>query len=213
VIPREAHAVVRVGDMAALTETLVRTVLERKLPGELAFESLDENKHSSAVFADYREVLREVLAAPHGPLRHLQDASVTFATVETSAATDVVTFGFFARSSCEDSLTQFAAELEQRYAQVSAVQHSFAAWQPQPHAFFTRLVARAAAEQNPPLYAVHAGLECGVILQRAAGRLQAAASIGPTIRGAHSPDERLSVQSCVRFVHWIDQIVAALEQE
>jgi dipeptidase D len=48
---------------------------------------------------------------------------------------------------------------------------------------------------------VHAGLECGIIASKYPQ--MEFASIGPTIKGAHSPDERLhigSVEKCWKFL-------------
>jgi len=53
----------------------------------------------------------------------------------------------------------------------------------------------------PHVLAIHAGLECGIIGERMPG--MDTISIGPTIRGAHSPDERVyvaSVQKAWRFL-------------
>jgi len=45
--------------------------------------------------------------------------------------------------------------------------------------------------------AVHAGLEAGEIAAHLPGL--SAVSIGPTIEGAHSPQERLDIESVGRF--------------
>jgi len=45
--------------------------------------------------------------------------------------------------------------------------------------------------------AIHAGLECGVIKDKFEG--MDAISLGPTIRGAHSPDERVHIGSVHSF--------------
>lgn len=45
--------------------------------------------------------------------------------------------------------------------------------------------------------AIHAGLECGVIGERIPGMDMV--SFGPTIRGAHSPDERVLVPTVQPF--------------
>jgi dipeptidase D len=51
--------------------------------------------------------------------------------------------------------------------------------------------------QRPDVVACHAGLECGII-----GRHypeMEMISFGPNIRGAHSPDEKVQVESVERF--------------
>lgn len=50
--------------------------------------------------------------------------------------------------------------------------------------------------ETPGVLAIHAGLECGILGERIPG--VDCVSFGPTITGAHSPDER--VQVCVRVL-------------
>lgn len=49
----------------------------------------------------------------------------------------------------------------------------------------------------PELKAIHAGLECGIIGQKLPGFQSV--SYGPTIRGAHSPDERVKIATVAPF--------------
>ena len=50
---------------------------------------------------------------------------------------------------------------------------------------------------EPVVRAIHAGLECGLFLEKYPGLDMI--SFGPTIKGAHSPDERLNIDSTLRF--------------
>ncbi len=45
--------------------------------------------------------------------------------------------------------------------------------------------------------AIHAGLECGLIYEKIKGIDMI--SFGPTIRGAHTPEEMIEVKSTQRF--------------
>lgn len=45
--------------------------------------------------------------------------------------------------------------------------------------------------------AIHAGLECGIIGEKLPG--VQSVSYGPTIRGAHSPDERVKISTVAPF--------------
>ncbi|MBR6649144.1 MAG: aminoacyl-histidine dipeptidase [Bacteroidaceae bacterium] len=72
---------------------------------------------------------------------------------------------------------------------------------------------KVACEQYTALFggeakikAIHAGLECGLFLEKAPHLDMI--SFGPTMRGVHSPDERLSISSTARF--W-QHLVALLE--
>jgi dipeptidase D len=50
---------------------------------------------------------------------------------------------------------------------------------------------------SPKVRAIHAGLECGLFLEKYPDLDMI--SFGPTIKGAHSPDERLEISSVVKF--------------
>ena len=55
--------------------------------------------------------------------------------------------------------------------------------------------------RSPKIRAIHAGLECGLFLNKYPALDMA--SIGPTIEGAHSPDERLHIESTQKFWKWV----------
>jgi dipeptidase D len=62
--------------------------------------------------------------------------------------------------------------------------------------------------KEPKVTAIHAGLECGIIGARFPGMDMI--SFGPTVLGAHSPDERVHIPSVKRF--W-DLLSRVLENE
>ncbi|CAM9674245.1 unnamed protein product [Discosporangium mesarthrocarpum] len=64
---------------------------------------------------------------------------------------------------------------------------------------------------EPELLALHAGLECGVIRERSPGMDMV--SFGPTIHGAHSPDERVQISTVEPFWNLILATLARLAQE
>jgi len=82
-------------------------------------------------------------------------------------------------------------------------------WKPNPDSPILRqakAVYPSLFGKEPNVTAIHAGLECGIIGDRFPGMDMI--SFGPTITGAHSPDERVEVASVKRF--W-DLLVAMLE--
>jgi len=62
--------------------------------------------------------------------------------------------------------------------------------------------------KEPKVTAIHAGLECGIIGDRFPGMDMI--SFGPTIVGAHSPDERVDVPSVRRFWDFLTALLAAV---
>ena len=59
--------------------------------------------------------------------------------------------------------------------------------------------------------AIHAGLECGIINERVGGGLDMV-SFGPTITGAHSPDEQVYVESVAKIWQFFCAVLKKLTQ-
>lgn len=73
-------------------------------------------------------------------------------------------------------------------------------WSPNPKSEIISIGKNAYMKlfnQEPQMKAVHAGLECGLFLEKYP-ELEMI-SIGPTMKGCHSPDERLEIKSVERF--------------
>ena len=62
---------------------------------------------------------------------------------------------------------------------------------------------------QPQVRSIHAGLECGLFLQKYPDLEMI--SIGPTLRGVHSPDEKLEIASVGRFWQFLTGILGALK--
>lgn len=77
---------------------------------------------------------------------------------------------------------------------------SYPGWTPRPDARIVTLMSgiyRDRFKEEPHVLACHAGLECGILGTNYPGMEMI--SFGPTIRGAHSPDERASISSVQKF--------------
>lgn len=86
---------------------------------------------------------------------------------------------------------------------------AYPGWQPQPGAEIVNVVKAAIGEitgTEPPVKAIHAGLECGIIGEKLPG--VQSVSFGPTIKGAHSPDERVQISTVKPF---FDSVLKVLE--
>ena len=55
------------------------------------------------------------------------------------------------------------------------------------------------------MLAIHAGLECGLFLEKFPDLDMI--SFGPTLRGVHAPGEKLELASMDRFVKLLDDVV------
>ena len=65
--------------------------------------------------------------------------------------------------------------------------------------------------KDPHICAIHAGLECGVIGEKVEGMDMV--SFGPTIKGPHSPDERVEINSVDKFWHLLLKILRELAKK
>ena len=64
---------------------------------------------------------------------------------------------------------------------------------------------------KPHVVACHAGLECGII--GANYPEMEMVSFGPTIRGAHSPDERANIPSAQKFWAFLKEILKEIPKK
>jgi dipeptidase D len=62
--------------------------------------------------------------------------------------------------------------------------------------------------QEPVVRAIHAGLECGLFLDKYPDMDMI--SFGPTIRGVHAPGERLDLASLDKFVDHLTDVIEKL---
>ena len=73
-------------------------------------------------------------------------------------------------------------------------------WTPDPDSAILKVAEKKYQElfkEKPKVAACHAGLECGILGQNYPDMDMI--SFGPTINGAHSPDERVSISSVQKF--------------
>jgi dipeptidase D len=81
-------------------------------------------------------------------------------------------------------------------------------WKPNPDSPIVALSAKSYKKlfnTEPEVLAIHAGLECGLIGDKYPQMDMI--SFGPTIKGAHSPDERLDIESTVKFWNLLIEVL------
>ena len=82
---------------------------------------------------------------------------------------------------------------------------SYPGWNPNPEAKIVKLMVDLYSKINhgekPAVNACHAGLECGILGTNYP--TMEMISFGPTITGAHSPDERVNIKSVQKFWHYL----------
>ena len=84
----------------------------------------------------------------------------------------------------------------------------YPAWKPNPESPLLALakkVHKNLFKKEPEVKAIHAGLECGIIGDKFPGMDMI--SFGPTIMGAHSPDERVQISTVDKFWKFVESLV------
>lgn len=152
-------------------------------------------------------LLNAIYACPHGVIAMSRDipnfveTSTNLASVKMKEGSILVTTS--QRSSVESSKKDIADMVGSVFSLAGAtIEHSsgYPGWAPNPGSDILRISVesyRRLFSQEPEVLAIHAGLECGLIGAIYPGMDMV--SFGPTIKGAHSPDERLHIDSTVKF--------------
>lgn len=121
------------------------------------------------------------------------------------------------RSSVESSKFDVAQQLKSAFelAEIPVTfSGSYPGWKPKPGAEIIQIMDRIYQEKfgdKPAVVACHAGLECGII--GANYPKMEMVSFGPTIKGAHSPDERASISSTQKFWDFLKDILANIPEQ
>jgi len=154
------------------------------------------------------KLLSSLTCCPHGPIawsKEMDDlvetstnlASVKF--VENNTIRIVTT----QRSSIDSSKRDVAAMVETCLKLAGAkVEHSsgYPGWRPNMSSEIlniTRNSYRKLFGTYPQVRSIHAGLECGLIFEKFKGIDMI--SFGPTIRGAHTPEEKIEIHTAQMF--------------
>lgn len=118
------------------------------------------------------------------------------------------------RSSVESAKTYVMQMVESVFALAGAdVAHSdgYPGWAPDTSSRLLTVSVesyRRLFGREPKVRAIHAGLECGLFLEKYP-ELEMV-SFGPTLRGVHSPDERLEIATVAKFWAHLNDILRTL---
>jgi dipeptidase D len=164
---------------------------------------------------DSIKIIRFLMALPHGVI--YMSASVE-GFVETStnlAVLDLQEDGLhittLQRSNTMSRLDEIDRQIEAMSRLAGAeirFTEGYPAWQPNldsPLLEKSVKVYESLFQQKPEVGIIHAGLECGIIGDRCGGLDMI--SLGPTIKGAHSPDEKLYIPSVERVSKLLEALL------
>jgi dipeptidase D len=222
-IPREAQAVIAVKqEHTALLSPFIKEMEhvyqnEYQYVDKGVYLKLEDSTRVENVFdkSTQKALIHFLYSVPHGvmAMSHaipgLVETSTNMAIVETkedrfelltSQRSSVATAGIDIADKIK-ALGELAGfEIEQG--------GSYPAWQPNPDSNLLGLAKSLYKEitgKEAEVKAVHAGLECGIIGEKFPGMDMI--SFGPTIQGAHSPDERVHIKSVENIWHFLLELL------
>lgn len=200
------HFIAEVEGELAMTEPNVK----------LSLESTD--KPATRIDADTtRRVLYAMYACPHGVIR-MSDAMPGMVETSTNLASikmgddQKIHIATSQRSDVESSKRDIANMVETVFVLAGAkASHGdgYPGWKPNPKSPIANIFADTYEKlygEKAEICSIHAGLECGLFLTKYPNLDMV--SVGPTMRGVHSPDERLHIAHTQKF--W-DLLVHVLE--
>jgi dipeptidase D len=224
-IPREAAGTVMVkpGEV-----TKMKAILEAQLKGfmdefstaepDLTMTVTSADSPKEALANDSRDkVLRLILGLPHGVAAMVRgmDGMVETSTNVARVRTEYnsLTILNATRSAVPSSLEGVLNQIEAVSLAVGAkvkINKGYPGWMPNMDSEMlakAKHVWREVHSTDAEFQVIHAGLECGIIGENYPGMDMI--SIGPTIQNPHSPEERVSIPTVVRFFDFVKAFVAS----
>lgn len=226
-IPREAMAILSVRNSVEFIEQA--TELKEAILEE--FTSVEKDLHinietfssteKAISEADSRKIILALKSAHNGVYRMSPDVADLVETSNNVARVELKNGELkilnLSRSSVESSKYAVAEQLKSVFELAGMeveFSGSYPGWKPKPGSDIVKLMENIYERDfgsKPHVVACHAGLECGII--GANYPKMEMVSFGPTIRGAHSPDERANIPSAQKFWGFLKEILKEIPKK
>jgi dipeptidase D len=194
------HAVAEVGFAEAVSSSGLRPLGKKRVRslgmGEEVIDLLDRFEHGVREMDEELDIVK---------------TSINLAQIETDEG--MVTIHLSGRSMEKSALEALEKETVEYFEAAGFIVRSegfYSPWQPEQNAFAkTVLELSKAVFPDARFGAIHAGLECGIIKEKAPDI--AIASIGPNIENPHSAGEKVELASVERVFDTVKKIVASVQ--
>ncbi|WP_394750031.1 aminoacyl-histidine dipeptidase [Spongiimicrobium salis] len=223
-IPRESFATLLVPEakkdqFTIAFEPWVKAIKEEFIsvePGlNISCEAM-QSPPSSVMELEAQQQLLEALEKGHNgvyamsaTMEDLVQTSNNIARVQVQEGT--IKIGCLTRSSLNSEKMELAELLKGVFEEMGCTvsfDGDYPGWNPNPDSAILKVLVaqyKALFKATPRVVACHAGLECGILGQNYPDMDMI--SFGPTIEGAHSPDERVSISSVQKYWKFVLEIL------
>ncbi len=221
-IAREAFAIISIDrfnknklfDLVSNFETIFKDEYHNTEPN-LEVSIREASANSKIDSASFKKLTNSLYSCPHGVIAWSQDienfveTSTNLASVKFSDDAIIITTS--QRSSVASALDNICNMVAANFDSVGAsVEHTdgYPGWAPNPNSEILEVAKDSYIslfKKEPKVLAIHAGLECGLIGEKYPEMDMI--SFGPTIKGAHSPDERILIETATMFWDYLIDIL------
>ena len=228
-IPREAEAKVFVpkkkwAEAAAVVAELaaaMKAELKTEDPGlEVALAELKGAKKGKVIKKGaQKKILRTICGLPHGVTKmspdipDLVETSTNVAVIQTEKKS--ISLATSQRSSVESEIVEICQTVASIFqlggAEVTGGS-GYPGWKPNLNSAILKLAKstyKSLHDKDPEVKAIHAGLECGIIGAKYPGMDMV--SMGPTLEGVHSPDEKIYIDSVEKFWPYLLEVLKRVD--
>jgi dipeptidase D len=223
-IPRDAEALIMVPvedihkfeSYFQIFVGIVRKELEKTEPEHRFI--LTESTPANSVLTKklQKRLLNSLYSCPHGVIEWSKDfeglveTSTNLASVKFVDDKDIVI-----TTSQRSSVDSAKKDISDKVASVFTLANAkierttgYPGWTPNLDSEILKITIKSYKtlfRKKPLVKTVHAGLECGLILEKYPGMDMI--SFGPTIRGAHTPKERIDIKSTLKFWKLLNEVL------
>ncbi len=227
-IPRESFVVLTIPEQ--LSDDLLDLINEYETLFREDFAGIEDNISLKAEKVDLPssllpeevqdDLINAVEACPNGVISYLADfpgvveSSLNLALVHSSEGS--VEVKLMVRSSSESRKQWVCSSTESVFLLAGAkveFDGDYPGWQPNANSELLTTMEKIYLEKygdRPEVIVIHAGLECGIIQSNVEQKLDIV-SFGPTIRGAHSPDEAIKIDTVEKSYDYLVSILENLQ--
>ncbi|MCX7945347.1 MAG: aminoacyl-histidine dipeptidase [Deltaproteobacteria bacterium] len=229
-IPRECFATVAVNEkhtkkfLEAINNEFEKSRVEfGNIDKEMKLDTKELSKRilKAMNLSDTRKVINLILALPHGvismsrEIKGLVETSSNLATVKMRGRNvEILTSSRSSVSEALDAVLESINSLVELCGGKTKGYGRYPGWRPNIDSPLLKKavsVFKNLRGNDPKITAIHAGLECGIIMEKIPGI--DVISFGPEMHGVHSPQERLSISSVGRFYSYLKALLESIAKE
>ena len=229
-IPREAFATVLISPESVSDAQIIISEKQTELTNEfgsvetkmkISLTGLEDSPNESLRRESQQNLIGLLRTIPHGVLKYSHDVPGLVETSNNLASVKCDGAKYIINSSTRSSIAQ-ALESQRERIEIMAKSYNSSVEQEEPYPGWapnvnspileiTKNIYSEMLDGEPTVCAIHAGLECGIIGEKVSDMDMI--SFGPTIKGPHSPDERVEIESVDKFWNLLIKILEKLAEK